>query len=520
MATLTFHTRKQTVTLSAVPGESVLTALQRAGVHELDAPCGGNGTCGKCLVRAEGALSPAGPEEAARLPQPGLRLACRCLVEGDCTVELPDDATQAVVAVEGSGLSFPLTPARGLGAAVDIGTTTVVLYLYDLSTGRRMACRSGMNLQRAFGADVIARINHANTAPRGLTHMTQAIQGQLKDFLSAACEEAGCSPEQVVSITVAGNTIMEHIFAGLSPASIAVAPFTPLSLFGGHQPGASVGLPGEVFLFPCVAGYVGGDITAGLLSSGAYRAEQPVLFLDIGTNGEMAVGNREGFLTCATAAGPAFEGAEITCGMSGITGAVDQVWLEDGQVSCSVLGGGPPKGICGSGLVDALAVMLRLGAVDETGRLLPPDEAEDSALPWLEEADDGVRFYLDRARTVFLTEGDVRKLQLAKAAVAAGIQTLLAKSGLSEDQVSALYLAGGFGSYIRQESAAAIGLFPASLLDRIHPVGNSAGTGAAACLLSRQARDDLAALTRSCTYLELSGCREFNDFYIECMMFE
>ena len=522
MPTITYLDANGSRSLPIQAGETILSALQRAGITSLDAPCGGNGTCGKCLISVTGPAAPPSPEEAARLPEDtSFRLACRCTVEGDCTVSpAGQSGAGAVVASEGTGVEFPLTPGTGLGAAIDIGTTTVVLYLYDLATGQRLALRSGHNRQRAFGADVISRVNHANTQEGGLAQMTDAIREQLEEYLRETCAEAGRSVDEVRAVTVAGNTIMEHIFAGLSPASIAVAPFTPLSLFGDQIPGAENGLTGTLFRFPCVAGYVGGDITAGILSSGAYRAEKPVLFLDIGTNGEMAIGTREGFLTCATAAGPAVEGAEITCGMSGVTGAVNRVWLENGQLRYSVIGGGAPQGICGSGLVDALAVMLKLEAVDETGRLLPPDEAEDAALPFLEETDEGLRFYLDEARTVFLTDGDVRKLQLAKAAVAAGIQTLLLKSGLEETDVSRLYLAGGFGSYIDKESATAIGLLPASLLGRIVPVGNSAGMGAAAWLLSRQAREDLEDLVPKCKYLELSGCPEFNDAYIECMMFE
>lgn len=521
MPIITFRGQDRIRQLPAQAGQTILAALQEAGCVEVDAPCGGNGTCGKCLIEVSGGVTPPTEDERSRLPAgTDLRLACRCIIQGDCTVRPAVLASGAVVASEGRTVSFPPAPRKGLGAAVDIGTTTVVLYLYDLSSGRRLALRSGQNRQRAFGADVISRVQYSSTAAGGLEQMTRAIREQLAGYLAETCEEAGRDLDEVREIMVAGNTIMEHIFAGLSPSSIAVAPFTPLSVFGDTVDGEACGLTGRIYRFPCVAGYVGGDITAGLLSSGAYRSEQPVLFLDIGTNGEMGIGSREGFLTCATAAGPAFEGAEITCGMSGIDGAISRVWLENGQLRYTVLGGGPARGICGSGLVDALAALLELGAVDETGRLLPPDEAGEDVLPRLEETDEGVRFYLDEARTVCITDGDVRKLQLAKAAVAAGIQTLLLKSGLKEEQVSALYLAGGFGNYIDQNSAAAIGLLPESMLDRIVPVGNSAGMGAAALLLSDQARSDLEEFLPRCSYLELSGCPEFNDAYIECMMFE
>ncbi|MGN1004409.1 MAG: ASKHA domain-containing protein [Oscillospiraceae bacterium] len=492
--------------IDAREGETVLAALRRAGLTAPEAPCGGNGTCKKCLVTVDG-------REV---------LACRTAVTGDHTVVIPEQNAGAVIADAGRGVDFPLTPGEGLGAAVDIGTTTVVVHLYDRTSGALLGTRSGVNRQRAFGADVISRIQYAMTQADGLEQLTAAIRGQLNGYLAELCAAAGRELDELSTVTVAANTVMEHIYAGLSPASIAAAPFTPLSLFGEWQDGGAFGLPEHtrVCLAPAVAGYVGGDITAGILASGAYRAEQPVLFLDVGTNGEMALGSADGgFLCCATAAGPAFEGAAISQGMSACDGAVSRVELTDGRVAVSVLGGGKATGVCGSGLVDALAVMLELGAVDETGRLLPPDEAPEEALPYLEEDEDGgVRFRL--AGDVCITDADVRQLQLAKAAIAAGICTLLDEAGLTEDDIACLYLAGGFGNYIRRESAAAIGLLPPSMVERIVGVGNSAGQGAAAALLSAQARDILDGLPGRCRYIELSGHKAFNDYYIDCMMFE
>ena len=507
MAGIRLFWRGKVEHIPAQEGESILSALRRAGVTAPESPCGGNGTCKKCLVEVDGL---------------GQVLACRTPVTGECTVRLPQEDGGAVVAEEGRSAQFPLTPGEGLGAAVDIGTTTVVVHLYDLATGARLGTRSGVNSQRAFGHDVITRIQYATGTPDGLAQLTGAIRAQLGEYLEQLCREAGRGLEQLRAVTVAANTVMEHLYTGLSPATIAVAPFTPLSLFGQWLPGPECGLPAgaRVYLCPAVAGYVGGDITAGILSSGAYTARQPTLFLDIGTNGEMALGDGTGeFLCCATAAGPAFEGAVISQGMAAADGAISKVELENGQVRCHVLGGGPAQGICGSGLVDALAVMLRLGAVDETGRLLPPEEAPDEALPFLEEdGEGGVRFLL--APGVAVTEEDVRQLQLAKAAIAAGIATLLEQAGLEAEGLGAMYLAGGFGNYIRPESAAAIGLFPAVLLQKLLPVGNSAGAGAAAVLLSRQAMEQLDGLPRHCRYIELSGHKSFNSHYIECMMFE
>ena len=507
MMTFSVHDGTCLHTLTAEGGESILSALRRAGLSAPDAPCGGNGTCGKCLVTVAGL---------------GQVLACRTAVTDGMAVTLPRPNCGAVVACEGTDAAFPLTPRPGLGLAADIGTTTVVAHLYDLTTGQRLGTRSGMNRQRPYGADVISRMGYTMGRPDRLAQLTCAIRGQLSDYLTDLCADAGRSVHEITAVTIAANTVMQHLYAGLDPASIAVAPFTPASLFGDERSGADVGLPdgSTVYLTPAVAGYVGGDITAGLVACGAYRARQPVLFLDIGTNGEMALGSAgDGFACCATAAGPAFEGAAITQGMAACDGAVSAVEWDGSRLTLTVLGGGTAVGICGSGLVDALAVMLDMGAVDETGRLLPPDEAPDAAVPYLTEDEEGrVSFRL--TDTVAITEADVRRLQLAKAAIAAGIRTLLDEAGLGEDDVSKLYLAGGFGNYIRKESAAAIGLLPASMTGRIVPVGNAAGQGAAALLLSRTARQALDGLTERCRYLELSGHQKFNQFYIDCMMFE
>ncbi|MCQ5030132.1 ASKHA domain-containing protein [Flavonifractor sp. DFI.6.63] len=530
MPVITVHGPDGTHTIEGRSGETLLSALQRAGLREPEAPCGGNGTCGKCLAAVSGAVTPADAQERALLPAGGeRRLACRTRLTGDCSVTL-DALRQACVVCEGASRPVSLQPwvavpeCGGLGAAADIGTTTVVVTLYDLTTGALLGTEGGMNRQRVFGADVISRIQYANTAPDGLARMTSAIREQVSQAVCALCGRAGRSTGEVLAVTAVGNTIMEHLFAGRSPASIAAAPFTPQDRFGAVCSPGDGFFPAfpqaQVYLAPAVAGYVGGDITAGLYASGAWLAERAVLFLDIGTNGEMALGTKDGFTTCATAAGPAFEGAEISRGMSGVAGAVDRVWLDGGAPRFSVIGGGAPAGICGSGLVDALAVLLRMGAVDGTGRLLPPDEAPAGLEEWLEEDARGVTFWLDRTHDIGVTEADVRKLQLAKAAIAAGIRTLLEHTQQTMQAVSVLYLAGGFGSRIDKENAGAIGLLPPELVARTRCVGNSASAGAAAALLSRQARDELTAIRDKCRYLELSTEAAFTRHYVDCMLFE
>lgn len=510
--------------LHAPKGKTLHAVLTEAG-YAVEAPCGGNGTCGKCEVAAEGALSAATPEEQG-LPS-GRRLACRARVEGDCTVRLDEGKRSAGYAVltEGAAAAFPFRPwaAGGLGAAVDIGTTTVVVYLYDLDTGARLAVRGAANRQRSCGADVISRISYSMTEPDGLLRLTGFIRSQLRDLFAAAAADAGRSAAEIRAVTVAGNTVMAHLFTGLSPARLSKLPFTPESLFGegfAADFGAELGLAedAEMLIVPAVSGYVGGDIVAAALAAGLDRAGAPVLLLDIGTNGEMALAAGGRIFCCATAAGPAFEGAGIACGMGGTDGAMARAALQNGALACEVIGGGKARGICGSGLIDLLAAMLDLGAVDETGRLLPPDEAPEAALPYIREQEDGeAAFYV--AEDVFVSGRDVRQLQLAKAAIAGGIATLLDEAGLGAEAVTTLYLAGGFGNKIDPVNAGKIGLYPAELAARAVSVGNGAGAGAAAALCSAEARAALTRLRDRMEYIELSADPRFMDHYVEQMMF-
>ena len=324
-------------------------------------------------------------------------------------------------------------------------------------------------------------------------------------------------------MAIAANTTMLHLLTGLSPDGIGQAPFTTESLFGDCWEAAALGLPfeGQVYLLPAVSGYVGGDITADLLAVGMHKEEKPVLLIDVGTNGEMALGCTGHFTCCSTAAGPAFEGAQIHCGMTAAPGAISSVEYRDGQVVCSVIGGGEAVGLCGSGLIDAMAVMLTVGAVDETGRMYDIDEDEDeipeTALPYLFLLGGSPAFRL--SEQVCVTQADVRKLQLGKGAIAAGVKILMDSYGAKFEDIGSLLLAGGFGSFIRPESAARIGLIPAELLSVTRAVGNTAARGAQMALVSQAARETLSQLQRDMKYYELSGLPAFNDAYMEAMMF-
>jgi len=400
-----------------------------------------------------------------------------------------------------------------LGVAIDIGTTTVALHLTDLKTDTRLATISCVNAQVPYGADVTSRIKYCKI--NGHDKLTGLIREQISSMIKEACLQAGVKSENVNYISIAANTIMQHLVAGYSPVNMGVAPFTPISLFGEELP-VWDGLPviNNILVYypPAISAYVGGDITAGLLAAGFEDNPGPAIFLDIGTNGEIVLKHKGTYYCCATAAGPAFEGAEITMGMIAEAGAIDHVKWYD-KIVFSVLGGGKPRGLCGSGLLDTLAILLETGAVDGTGRL-------DREKYWLTRIDEDDLSEESDKEGVFISAGDIRKLQLAKAAIAAGIDVLLHFAGVPIEDVNHIALGGGFGNHMDLDNAARIGLFPKSLLPVADTYGNTAGEGAAIVLCSKEERERLLKIRAQCEYVELSSMSFFNDKFIEQMAFE
>ena len=476
------RTGTRELSVTAEDGERLLDALRRAGIN-MTAPCGGLGRCGKCRATVNG-------EEV---------LACRYTLTGDACVTVRELTGGAIL----SGEAAASDGGTRLGAALDLGTTTLALRLYDLDTGKCVGQRTAWNAQAAYGADVITRAQYCMEHPEGTETLQRVVGRQLDEMLGAL----GTTLKDIESLFVAGNTIMQHLFAGLDPSPIAVAPFKPRTLFEDSDRFA-----------PCVAGYMGGDITAGLLASGLFEKEGRYLFLDVGTNGEMALGGRDGFVCCAVASGPAFEGAGIACGMAGVDGAVSHVRFEGGALRFDVIGGGEAKGLCGSGLVDLAALLCREGIITASGLLLPPEEAPENRAAHLREDEDGNGIFF-LTPSVYLTARDVRQLQLAKAAVAAGIRVLLKKSGTTLDEIGGLYLAGGFGSFLDAHSAADIGMLPKELAGKTTVLGNASLEGAGTALLDAGARARLRDIRRACRYIELSGDRDFNEEYPEQMFF-
>ena len=502
--------------ITANPKESILAALRGEDYTEPDAPCGGQGTCKKCTVTVTGRVRSLDGFGEREVENERL-LACRYAPVGDCTVVLTAKEKMNVVTA-GAG-TIP-GGGEGLGFAVDIGTTTVAAFLYDLKSGVRLGAEGGRNAQRSYGADVISRITRASEGD--LPQLRDAIRRQLTAMAEELCAKNGRSVRELKRIRIAGNTVMEHLFDGLDPTNIGVAPFTPESLFGDHRPSSDC-LPeldcaADVYLAPCVAGYVGGDITAGLVASGADAAEGLWLYVDIGTNGEMGLGNKDGFVCCATAAGPAFEGAEISCGMDGSAGAIDKVTAVDGDIEVHVIGDGKAVGVCGSGLIDAIAALLTVGAITEAGRMLPPESAPEKIRDRVFRREDGSMAFLLRDG-VYISAQDIREVQLAKSAIRAGAETLLQLEGKTAKDITELVIAGGFGSFIDKRSALRIGLLPQVPAEKITNVGNAAGAGAA-LTLTDAGEAALEAFNGKCTYLELSSSHEFMENYVDYMAFD
>jgi len=422
------------------------------------------------------------------------------------------------------------TTGQAYGLALDIGTTTVVGALVDLNTGAVVAVQSALNGQAAFGADVIARISHVMLEPDGLAGLQARIIETLNTLVDNLLATSGVARENVYEAVAVGNATMLHLLLKIDPEAIGVGPFIPAVEEAVTLPAAEIGLrlhpQARVSTLPHIGAYVGADIVAGLLATGLVRNPDDHwrLYIDVGTNGEIVLGSSWATLATAAPAGPAFEGAQIQCGMRASTGAIEGVRITE-DVHLQIIGGEVrPLGICGSGLVDAVAEMIRCGLIDATGRLARPEEVRDrlpQALVNRLVETGGVRaFRLSQPEdNITLTQPDIRALQFAKAAIASGAQVLMARLGLQAADLHEVLLAGSFGSYLNPASARTIGLVPLLPVERIVAVGNAAGEGAKIALLSFRERQAASRIPEVVEYLELSGRPEFNDVFTEALSF-
>ena len=466
-------------------GENLMKVLRSAGVY-IDSPCGGNGKCGKCRVFVDGTQV----------------LACETIVDRDMEVTIPKAAKLNVLQT-GIRVASNVSPIKkGHLLAFDIGTTSVACVLLDGKTGEELAGSSMLNPQTVFGADVISRIQAALQGE--LEHETAAIRNGMTELVENVCAEASIDPSEIGVVSVVGNPAMQQLVFGISPNNLAGVPFAPILTEAKTIPCKAI-LPicpnAELLIVPDISGYVGADTIGCILSTQIYQKEELVLMVDIGTNGEMVLGNKDRMIACSTAAGPALEGANIKFGMRGTEGAIDHVWLEDGAVKCSVIGESEAKGICGSGLVDAIAVGLEMRLLNKRGRIQNEDHI----------------FHL--TDDIYLTQDDIRQVQLAKGAIYAGILLMAKQLDIELKDIQKVQLAGAFGNYLNPESACRIGLLPEELLDRIEAVGNAALSGARLLACDKELLPLTQELAEWIEFLELASLPDFSRTFAKAMNF-
>ncbi len=517
---------------------SLLDALRSAGIA-VDSECGGRGTCGECRVRfLEGAPPPTVEDAALLSPDDlalGWRLACLTFLAADCRVAIPQRVARARrarirILTEAAAPAARAEGRRraGYGIAVDVGTTTVVCYLMDLAQGLQLGVDSFANPQSAFGPDVVARIAYAHRGPAELLELQRRLVSHLEKSFASLWRRAGVSPGAVSIITAAGNMTMMHLLRGVDPWPLGVAPyepvFTQLPPFRAGEIGFKRFAGCELQVLPGVGGHVGSDIVAGVLGLDLARQPGLSLFIDLGTNGEVVLASKRILAGASCAAGPAFEGVHIASGMPALPGAIERVDDEDGRLQLETIDGAKPAGLCGSGLIDAVALLLRRGLILPSGRFLAPSSAPDT-LPddlrrRLREDGGERRFVLvEGDGEIAITQQDIREVQLAKAAVRATIDLLLRESGLEAQAIDAVFVAGGFGSSLRSESILALGIVPEGVRGRIHAAGNTAGLGAKLALVYPESMREAHRLARRMRHVELVSREDFRQAFAESMTF-
>ncbi len=521
---ITFEPDGRRVSIHA--GASILEAAGQAGII-LNTICGGKGTCGKCRVT----LQPSGQDV----------LACQYLIQSNLTVTIPPESRFYEPKILEYGIDIEtrirssigtgfLQPHHVFGLAVDIGTTTVVAKLVDMADGTLLATQAGLNPQIQYGDDIISRIHYASTKQK-LLELHKVIIHYVNELTKKICKQSRIEPNHIHEMAVVGNTTMVHLFLKFPVTQLGQAPYNAFSLNAHNNCADKLGLiinpAANIYTAPCIAGFVGADTTAVSLAVDAGTAHEMTLVVDIGTNGEIVLGTLEQLYAASCAAGPAFEGARITHGSRAVDGAIESVIINNGDIDLDVIGGAAPRTICGSALIDAVAVLLDLGIIDTTGRFLEPEKLTKlppKILSRITEYKGQSAFCLAYAENkrkpkVLLTQNDIRQTQLAKAAIRAGIKLLQRKIGITDSDIRQILLAGAFGNYIRRESAVRIGLLPGIKLEHIHFVGNAASSGAQMLLVSKKWRVEAERLARKIEYIEIAHEKDFNDVYADSMLF-
>lgn len=554
--TITFLPDNRAVVVE--PGTTILAAARLAGVT-IEAPCNGAGHCGKCAVRVAptdlaGLVIHSAHHLSCEQEESGVVLACHAELHGDLTVQLPQRTEQQLQIVTGGVrhtverapfIAKSYDPAANetlvfggeqllgrepgdstsslYGVVVDIGTTTLAVGLLDLDTGVEIVSRSALNPQTVHGQDVLSRIRFS-ADPGGLELLHRLLTGELNRLIAKAALDAGIAKDQIHEVVYSANSCMLHLATNVDPAPLGRLPFTPAISGGNHLPASACGLTiapaGLVWLPPVVSAYVGADITAGILAGELHKLPGVTLFIDIGTNGEMVLADNGRLTATATAAGPAFEGMNISCGMRAAAGAIETVTISPNcDLILQTIAGEIPTGICGSGLMDLAAELVRTGVVGTTGRFADPAKGKLTAplAGRLEKVNGKTSFRL--TDSLSFSQNDVRQVQLAKGAVRAGIDLLLQSQGITAERIDRVYIAGSFGFHLREESLLTIGLLPPAVAGRVTFLGNTAKSGGEMLLLNRHLRTELIELVKQVDVVELAANPAFDRAFMEAMQF-
>lgn len=537
----------------------MLQAARDLGV-DINSICGGAGSCGKCIVKIVQGMENLGDptlEEADLLGgdrlSGGYRLACRSEIRGDVVILVPRESRRGAQRLQSEGLDIPVTldpyirkqttgetthilcgntvietlpfhDAPIHGFAVDVGTTKLAGYLMDLSTGEVLSVVTAMNPQIPYGEDIMTRLTYALGGGDQRETLHRSLVEGIKQMLADACEKVDADPCDVYELVFVGNTAMQHFLLDLDPRPLARSPFTPKDL--GHRDLDSapfnLGNPkGKIHVLPLIAGFVGADCVASILATGVHRSDELCFLIDIGTNTEIVVGDKDRMVACSCASGPAFEGAHIKHGMRAAPGAIEGVWIDPDSLepTLTTIDDAQPVGICGSGLIDALSEMLKAGIVDTSGkirteiknpRVRRSGNVSEYVLAWKSESGVG--------NDIVVTQLDVRELQKGKAAMFSGAQMALSRLGVKPSEITHIYMAGAFGTYINRESAVNVGMIPEFNTLDIRQVGNAAGTGARMALLSRGIRKEAQTMRRRVEYIELAAITGYNQAFMDALL--
>ncbi len=534
MPKLTIMPESRTIEFDA--GQSLMQIMQDNNVP-VDSACGGRGTCGKCKVNIIDA-------NGADALETGVQLACKVFPKSDITIEPVrnnasnnasnnDTATGYKALTSGYLPEFEFdssaVPASApYGIAIDIGTTTVVCTLVDMRTGEMLGQASEINAQKDFGADVISRITYEIENPEtGIEKLQEAIVCVINRMIAEVCQNNRISSSQVNEVSVSANCTMTHMLLGVDARSIGVAPFTPAFTEAMYVTAESIGIsaaPGAmIYCLPQVSGYIGGDIVAGAHVCDLKDEPGNVMFIDIGTNGEIVLSSHGKLISCSCAAGPALEGMNISCGMRAEEGAIEDVEITEEGVNIKVIGDIEPVGICGSGILAAVKELVRTGIVKDSGAFVRTRRlnTDDYRLKYIRVDEEGKRSFVISSKNapISISMLDVRQVQLAKGAILSGFTALLNKSGLKYEDLDKVIVAGQFGAHLPASSLTGSGLLPFEVEDKIEYVGNTSMTGAYMALMSRKERSAMEELAKQIEYLELGAIENYENLLADCMMF-